>query len=306
MGPSSPSLEKLAAIAENLRVEGALLPALDALDGLDAVILKGGLLTRRLYGNLSERVSTDNDLLIRSRDAREALKRLASAGFFAVPGVEPLRALERGGRVELSMGGELGQVTLDVHTRAFDPRLFQEEEEWIWSALAPAELHGRAVRVMNAPLTLVHVAGHALSHGADRAHLTTLARALALFGHSVDEAELRCAIDRTIGLLAFEFSLLLLELFGEGAVLPWPATEKARSAQKLAQRLSWQDRSLGFRLIFIAGLTERSSMFRLLFDAVYPGRDELSARYGNRGLPSLLVQHMARRLGGRAGHDHHS
>ncbi len=304
MGPGNPSLEKLAAIAENLRVEGALLPALDALRGLDAVVLKGGLLTRRLYGDLSQRISTDNDLLIRSRDAHEALHRLRCAGFGAAPGIDALRALERGGRVELSLEGAAA-VTLDVHTRAFDPRLFDEDEEWIWSALTLADFHGRAVRVMRDPVTLAHVAGHALSHGADQAHLAVLSRAFSLWGHSVDTTELRSALEKTIGRDAFEFSILLLELLGEPVELPWQASERARTAQLWAQRLSFQKRSLGFRLLFIAGLVGRSRIRRLLSDAVYPGRDELMARYGNSSLPSLLARHLTARIAGRLGRDHH-
>lgn len=304
MGPSSPSLEKLAAIAENLRVEGALLPALDALGELDVVVLKGGLLTRRLYRDLSQRVSSDNDLLIRGGDAREALERLGRAGFATAPGIDPLRALARGGRVELSTGGE-SAVTLDLHTRAFDPRLFDEDEEWIWSALVPAEFHGRTVRMMNEALTLAHVAGHALSHGADQAHLRVLSRAFSVWAHSVDEVALRSAIDKTIGQDVFDFSILLLGPARAETELPWKASERARSACRWAQRLSWQDRSIGFRLLFIAGIKGGPQVMRLLSDAVYPGRDELLARYGDRSLPSLLAQHFTARLGQRD-HGHHS
>lgn len=284
------------ALTQNLRVESALLRVIDALGGIECIVLKGSLLTRRISGDLTARISGDNDVLIRAKDAARALARLKESGYEPAPGVRGLRALERNGRLELWPRGDSTEVTLDLHVRAFDPRLFDEDEEFLWSHVAWADLHGRSVRVFDASLTLAHLAAHTLSHFADPAHLEFLRLAWARSGSALDPAPLHEVVRRSIGLRAFEFSILLALAADSQARLPWAPGREAHLLAQLARTAGWEQRSLPFRgLATILAVNPRRLPSALLC-ALYPGRDELNARYGRGSLARLLPRHLASRL----------
>lgn len=265
---------------------------MDALSGIDFVVLKGGLLTRRIFGDLSRRVSSDNDLLIRSRDAETALARLRAHGFCPRPFVQDLRALARSGRIELWPRGDVSEVTLDLHTRAFDPRLFAEDEEFVWSSIETVELHGRTVRAFDAPLSLAHLAAHTLSHFADPEHLEVLRLAWARLGATTDSARLHRAVARTLGLVAFEFVILLAFLGAARPDLPWPPSSRARFAARALNGLNWERRSVAVsRILCVLGSCPEK-VPRVLAEAIYPGIDELHARYGGGPMPELVLRHL--------------
>lgn len=162
-------------LATNLRVEGALLSALDLLRDFPVVVFKGAVLTRLIYGDLRQRASADNDLWVRSARSHAALDHLLAHGYEPLLGLDPHAALRRVGQVALWPHGDLEQPSLDLHEAAFSSRFFRASERALSEHLMEVELHGRRVLTFDRPLALCHQVAHWVQHHLDPAHLPTIA-----------------------------------------------------------------------------------------------------------------------------------
>ncbi|HEY6078301.1 MAG TPA: nucleotidyltransferase family protein, partial [Polyangiaceae bacterium] len=105
----------LGSIAWNLALEAELVRVLGVLDPIEAVAFKGPLLTRQIYGDLSERQSADNDLLVSSQDAQSALRALGVDGYRPLPFEVPERTLAHTGRLTLVKNVAAMMHSVDLH-----------------------------------------------------------------------------------------------------------------------------------------------------------------------------------------------
>lgn len=285
-------------LATNLRVERVLLEALEALDGLDVVVFKGGLLTRRIYGDLRSRASADNDLLVRSADGPEALGRLMARGYAALPGLDATRALVRNGQVALFRGAAGDEPSLDLHVSAFSPYFFSVAPDVVWSHLETVSLHGRQVTTFDAPLAFCHMVAHFLQHLLEVAQLEHIGRAWETLGRAVPSAELRAVAARTCGEASLEYVLGLAAEFGHVSAETLPMTKsRARLAARVAGR-PFLDRgpTSGLRALVVLWVTGPGRLPAALTRGFLPEMDELVALYGEGSRGRLLLRHWQHRV----------
>ena len=274
-GSSQDEWERL---ATNLRVERALLEVLDVLSGLRVVVFKGGLLTRLIYGDLRKRASADNDLWIEEPECSQALERLLLAGYRALPGIEPRAALRRYGQVALWPGGDLDEVSLDLHAEPFMGALFRVRSEELRSHLIEVPLHDRQVLTFDEPLSLVHMVAHYLQHRLERDHLDEIGAAWDAW--SLDESELRQLARLTCSEPALEHAIHLAFELGH---CKKPPPELTTRRARLCRLLDSKERSQlpptkGRILSYFLAAPSRLPKAAIL--EIFLEEDDLISRYG--------------------------
>jgi Uncharacterised nucleotidyltransferase len=172
--PSSLEWERL---ATNLRVEAALLEALDVLQGFSVIVFKGAILTRLIYGDLRARASSDNDIWIPASEASAALDRLLEAGFLPAQGIDARAAVRRVGQVALWPNGDTERPSLDLHLAPFSSRYFSVREEVLNGNLLAVDIHQREVLTFSRPLAMTHLVAHYIQHHFEDDHLKDLGAA---------------------------------------------------------------------------------------------------------------------------------
>lgn len=287
-------------LASNLRVERALLSALDLLEGIPVVVFKGGLLTRRIYGDLRLRSSADNDLLVRRVDAHRALERFASRGFVPLEGLDAHRALDRTGQVALWMHGDFDLPSVDLHVEAFSRNFFSVDEATIWSRLETVELHGRSVQTFDGSLTMAHLVAHFFQSLLERRQLADIAAAWRHFGENLardadSSPAFWATIDQTVGRAALEYALGLALA---GSAVPFEArSARARRALEFWGRV-WLDENpaTSLRGLVAVLVADPRHLFRSLYRGFCPELDELHSLYGSGHPVRLLLTHWRHRL----------
>ena len=164
-------------LATNLRVEGALMDALEILSDFPVVVFKGAVLTRLIYDDLRARASCDNDLWIRAADTQEVLRRLLDAGFRPLQGLDAEAAVRRTGQVDLWPAGDFKQPSLDLHRSPFSIRYFSVSEETLANNLMSIVIHDREVQTFNHRLALTHLVAHYIQHHFEEERLVDLGAA---------------------------------------------------------------------------------------------------------------------------------
>ncbi len=165
---SSPEWERL---ATNLRVEDALMDALELLGDFPVVVFKGAVLTRLVYGDLRARASSDNDLWVPASHFSSALAALLDAGFEPLQGIDPQAAVLRVGQVPLWAGGDFRSPSLDLHAAPFSVRYFSVREEVLAKNLMTIRVHGRELLTFNHRLAMTHLVAHYIQHHLEDSHL---------------------------------------------------------------------------------------------------------------------------------------
>lgn len=265
-------------LATNLRVEKALLEVLDLLQDFRVVVFKGGLLTRLIYGDLRMRASADNDIWIEEPACSQALMRLIAAGYRALPGIDPQRALRRNGQVALWPHGDIDAVSLDLHAEPFMGALFRVQRDAILAHLIEVPIHDRQVLTFDEPLSLVHMVAHYLQHRLERDHLEEIGAAWDAW--SLDERALRSLARHTCSEPALEHALRLCSELHHCQKEPLRLT--SRRAQ-LCGVFDSKDReqlppTKGRILSFL--LAAPSRLPRAVLSEVFLDEDDLISRYG--------------------------
>jgi len=188
---ASPALDDFVARARQLRkrdvLDRAAIAALTALEcaGVDAMLLKGPALARRLYADGEIRGYADVDLLIPRRELARAREVLAKLGYVSaeevfgiddVAGIQHSEVWSRPGERE----SRSGPIMIDLHWRLDG---CEAPDDLIWEALAATrgsiELRGTKAAVLGDDGLALHVALHAAQHGpGDLKAIGDLARAV--------------------------------------------------------------------------------------------------------------------------------
>jgi hypothetical protein len=111
--------------------------------GVPVLVLKGFPLAARLYGGLDRRPQHDVDLLVRRRDYRSALRRLARLGFARRKRDLHSRSVERDG------------VQIDVHRHLRWAPAWRVREDDLWRAAVEVRIEGVQVPTLSDEHTLL-------------------------------------------------------------------------------------------------------------------------------------------------------
>jgi Uncharacterised nucleotidyltransferase len=151
-----------ATLLQNRSLLGELMTALDAMAaaGVEAIPVKGLVLTGMLYGNLALRPAGDIDVLVRPEDlpaARDALRGLGYAQE-AVPAYEERHHPFHD--APYYRPGPFRDTALELHHGLAAPRQFRMDAASLWERSVMTELFGRTLRVLGPEDTLLHLAVH--------------------------------------------------------------------------------------------------------------------------------------------------
>jgi hypothetical protein len=265
------------------------------LEGVPVVVFKGGILTRMLYGDLGRRASVDNDLWVREPLTQVALQRLVDAGFSALPGLDPHRALRREGQVALWPEGD-DPIGADLHAAPFSRRIFAVSEQILDEHVVPYELHGRLIRTFDKPLSLVHLVAHYVQHRLDPEHLGNLGAAWDQW--DLQESEVRRLAVATCSEPALEFALM--SAFEQGHAtrpVPFATHRRVRSLLRLTDAGRRPGGESSARLLSLV-LAAPDRIVRWTYDGVVLDEDEFVARSGKgRSVGQILrrIRDLARR-----------
>lgn len=181
-----------ATLLQNCSLLAELLAALDAMAaaGVEAIPVKGLVLTEMFYGNLALRPAGDIDVLVRPRDlpaARDALRGLGYAQE-AVPAYE-----ERHHPFHdppYYRPGLFRQTPLELHHGLAAPRQFRMDAASLWERSVTTELFGRRLRVLSPEDTLLHLAVHRARAPLRLRWLVDIAELMRVSGATVDVGSL--------------------------------------------------------------------------------------------------------------------
>jgi Uncharacterised nucleotidyltransferase len=280
-------------LATNLRAEAQLLRVLSRLDPGSVAVFKGPILTRRLYGDLRGRASTDQDLLLRAESAEEVLRVLHQLGFRAPGGIDARQTLVGCGQVSLAPGD--GGVHLDLHLRAFSARYFSEDPDVVWGNMETIDLHGHSVLTMNSRLALAHVAAHCLSHLFDESHLEEVRRAWRTLGPCAKEEAFSVVAEGTLGWRAFEFCLRMA-LGDDFPESDWPGPKHPHLARLAQLALRVPVRAVTLRGAVVALTVAPKELSKVVRRGVWPSPEELTVRYGPGSLFARRLRHLGHRI----------
>jgi hypothetical protein len=246
------------------------------------VSFKGPLLTRKLYGELGRRTSSDIDILVSSEDAPTALERLLADGYRGLPYGDPRTALSTKGSVNLYRSPESRTPSVDLHVHAFNPTLFEVSPQTIDEHLEQVSVHGTDVLTFDAPLSFVHMVAHFVTHRFERVILRDIGAAWDAWQRELDVDALSQLAKRTCTLEALEYALQASHTLGFAKREPLPVTTfRARLVQKrFAPRRIAEHESEGYINGFWSTFLVRPSAIpELALRGVYMSPEELSLRY---------------------------
>jgi hypothetical protein len=299
-------------VACNLLLEAELLRVVGRLEraGVPCVVLKGLPLARRLRRGIGGRVIGDNDLLVRTEDARRACALLERDGYRPLPFLDLERRLRHTNQFLLHKERNGVRLIVEVHWNAFSVALFNVPEHVQWAHTERFLLRGSALTVFDPPLTLIHLAAHFAQHGfADLRILRELVGAWNAWAPEHERAAF--ALAASIGLRpALEYALRIAADSGWlGGAAPARISRRARAllwvlpAERLSDRPELETSYV--RQLLPLLLADASAIPRSLRNKLFPPLDELASTYrrpiGNSLYPryvSYLFRPVGRMLRG--------
>jgi hypothetical protein len=183
-------------LVRNRMLEAELLAVVEALRrrGVEPLPVKGVVLARTVYGDLSLRTAADIDVLVRPEDLEPARAALALLDYAHAP-APPFEALHHPFHdPQLFRTTPSGHVCLELHHALWSPRHFGEAEG-IWERRVTIELDGTAIGVLSPEDTLLHLAVHRARSPLRLRHLCDVAELVRRDGATIDWARLIAAAD---------------------------------------------------------------------------------------------------------------
>ena len=301
---SRPELDEFLARARELRrreeLDRAATTAIAEFEskGIEALLLKGPVLARRLYTEGETRSYWDIDLLVQPQDlaaARETLNNLGYTKVDEVLGIDDVGALH--GEAWARQAEDTGPLCIDLHWRL---SRCDAPGDVVWRALREdhgrIELQGRAVPVPADAGLALHLAIHAAQHGLeDTKAIADLRRGIERWSLEVWRSAARLA-EQVEGEAPFAAGLRLLpagaELAGQLNLPPtpqldWEIQHRESRPRGTFHLQAWAEAN-GFR--------ERLGVLRR---ALFPTPQWLRYHYrwvGHRSwlLPVAYARHIAR------------
>lgn len=153
--------------------------------GVPAIVLKGGYLAEAVYGDVSLRVMSDLDLLVRRESLPAAAAVLQAAGFDTDEYcLEPPTDLQ-----EFPFVHRKTRAVIELHWEVFKPLYpFGFTPEVVWGGAVPAKIAGAEALALSPTDLLCHLAAHAAIHSFNTGLKTLVDAAEAIDRLSVDWA----------------------------------------------------------------------------------------------------------------------
>lgn len=220
----------LALQSELLQLHGTLSEA-----GVEAVVLKGLPLMRRLGEDIAGRRLADNDILVRKADIERAEAACRDLGYMPVPGRElPVSLRSESGQHPLVREVAGHRVCVELHWEAFHPPFTGVDPDLLWRHTETTAFQGAELRVFDAPLTLVHTAAHFVWHAMNETRLLrTLGRAWDAWGAGIRATDLESLARRTGTFHALTYSLSAARDLGFSRDVPQFQSTRARALGRL-------------------------------------------------------------------------
>ncbi len=138
---------------------------IEALQGMDVLVLKGAYLSEHLYKDIALRQFSDLDLLVHEADGLRALAALQAIGFSPRASKPVSKFVEMHSDVVHYAPMERGEVSVEIHIKLHSPnKQYQLSMADIWQRSQAVTIHQKAVRVMSTDDLLIHLCVHAYKH----------------------------------------------------------------------------------------------------------------------------------------------
>jgi len=291
------------AVALNLVLQDELRTIAGALaaEGVELIVLKGVPLAYRLFGRIDAREISDNDLLVRRRDAERAHQILRSLGYRSVDCRSIERQLHTDHQFRLAKPMPGAWLHAELHWHAFPPDLYPIGEELVWSHRESFDEDAVHVQVLDRPLTLLHLAYHfSQNHFSVPRVLRDVAAAWNRWFAKRDPAALLRLAHRTGLDHALDFALRSAADLGLLTSPPPPIASRRASrlrrwlpADRLFEPRPERD-YLRWALALL--LVDPPSAMRWLWNASFPSLETLAATSGRPPGYGLYLSYLARPL----------
>jgi hypothetical protein len=292
-GSAASSLSPIRVAASNLGTWALALPALRELNraGIPFIVFKSLLQVEELYSSAGGRLSTDVDIIVRSRDVIPAIDAMVRLGWKPKlgrvfdwlqdhPDLEPGIA-SRAWVIESSGGGF--PVLIDIHPDSMSRHSHPSLTPDVWSRTQTVERDGVSFQVLCEEDRLIFLCWHAVMHGLDPSRLRDVEHILRDGGElDWDRIRTRARRARMAGMVA-----LVCELVRRNAALPRRDDLPAmRAHQRLFTVLYGRKlRELTtvpctiFRMVMLDDLAEMVEQAR---DVFFPARIDIATNYLSR------------------------
>lgn len=158
--------------------------------GLQAIVLKGGVMAEVVYGNIALRPLLDLDMLLDPEQVPGALQILLSSGY--TQDIEPHQGatLDYENEILLSKPG-IEQVDIELHWSLFDSPFYQEvlPMDWFWDTAQPTSIGGATGLILGPEAQILHLCGHLSLHHSrepDLLWLNDIAEVIRYYENKID------------------------------------------------------------------------------------------------------------------------
>jgi hypothetical protein len=217
------------------------------------------------------------------------------------------RALERRGQVALWPGGDLEQVSIDLHARPFSRPYFEVDESVLEEHLEIDVTFGRAITTFDLRLAFCHAVAHYVQHHLADSYLDVVGRLWALLVpgqrglaplHQAAPADVMVLIARTCGVPAAQLALHRhAVIHGRGQMDP-PSEWRARAVGSVLQACGGAPPGLVRKFLSLY-LVRPASLPSGAWEAAFPPADVLREQYGLGSRAGLSLRHLLRVLSER-------
>lgn len=282
-----------------LTLERRLLALTSAFEeaGIEALVLKGPALAHTCYPDASWRPFGDVDLLVRTRDWREACSLLPELGYRRrMPEPRPGFS-ERFGNAAAHVSAD--GVEVDLHrSLVIGPFGLWMEPEELFEPEATFEMGGRRIRRLDDTALLLHACVHAslgfspplLLPVRDVAQITSQADVdWELFADQARRWRLGVVVQHAFSTATEVLGPVLPE---EAALLAGarPTRRERRALRAYVTPVRWRGGTTVFTLLAIPGIRSKAAYLRAL---LFPSRDFLANRTAGGKRPSYLRRWLA-------------
>lgn len=136
-------------------------------NGIDAIALKGPILARLAYGNVTLRHYGDLDILIKPEALSPASRLLVERGYHSKVALDFLK-----NQIFVEVNYDLSfskEVMVELHWRLFDTRILAKfNPEFIWAEYETVEFQSQTIKTLKTETLLIYLCIHGSKHAWER------------------------------------------------------------------------------------------------------------------------------------------
>lgn len=293
--------------AYGLQLKSELVQVLRAFDseGIASIVLKGLPLAEELYGGLSERTMSDNDVVVRLADVKRAAQVLKTLGFRDAQRQDLSTSLKTNFQHPMSRDlPQLGPSLFELHWHAFPPYYFRISERLLFENTRKVSIGQTEAQILNYELGILHLASHWVQHSLSEPRiLSDIGRAWDRWG-PLAKIDVLGELARRIGAqVALDFCLRSARRGGlcEREIPPLLHTKRgswllsALSSEELAARV---DSGSVTRTLYTWASLDARHAVKSLSRELFPSRSRMSAIHPDDSPARLVLRFVERPVRG--------